>query len=106
MRALSAIGFVISIIGLLLVCYNQFAVIPFLNDLNSSNEILDNEFTAALNQKYETQLLFISTLSIIVGVFSVLFCSLVYLRKRTRMTFMGTILGLFVAVMGIIHSWY
>lgn len=106
MRALSAIGFVISIIGLLLVCYNQFAVIPFLSDLNGSNEIRVNEFTITLRQHYETQLLFISTLSIIIGVFSVLFCSLVYLRKRTRMTFMGTILGLFVAVMGIIHSWY
>jgi hypothetical protein len=106
MRARSAVGFVISIIGLLLVCYNQFAVIPFLTDLNGSNEILDNEFTAALRQKYETQLLFISTISIIVGVFSVLFCSLVYLRKRTRMTLMGTIFGLLAAVMGIIHSWY
>jgi hypothetical protein len=36
----------------------------------------------------------------------VLFCSLVYLRKRTRMTLMGTIFGLLAAVMGIIHSWY
>jgi hypothetical protein len=106
MRALSAIGFVISIIGLLLVCYNQFAVIPFLTDLNSSNEIRENEFTIALRQRYETQLLFISTFSIIIGVFSVLFCSLVYLRKRTRMTLIGTIVGLLVAAMGIIHSWY
>ncbi len=105
MRALSAIGFVISIIGLLLVCYNQFAVIPFLTDLNSSNEIRENEFTIALRQRYETQLLFISTFSIIIGVFSVLFCSLVYLRKRTRMTLIGTIIGVLVAVMGIIHSW-
>jgi len=105
MRALSAIGFVISVIGLLLVCYNQFAVIPFLTDLNSSNEIRENEFTIALRQRYETQLFFISTFSIIIGVFSVLFCSMVYLRKRTRMTLIGTILGLLVAVMGIIHSW-
>ena len=104
MRALSAIGFVISIIGLLLVCYNQFAVIPFLTDLNSSNEIRENEFTIALRQRYETQLLFISTFSIIIGVFSVLFCSLVYLRKRTRMTLIGTIVGVLVTVMGIIHS--
>jgi hypothetical protein len=106
MRALSAIGFVVSIIGLLLICYNQFAIIPFLTDLNSSSEIHDNEFTITLRQKYETQLFFMSTLSIIIGVFSVLFCSLVYLRKRTRMTLIGTILGVFVAVMGIIHSWY
>ncbi|AEA42940.1 hypothetical protein [Fluviicola taffensis] len=106
MRALSAIGFVISIIGLLLVCYNQFAVIPFLTDLMSSSEIRVNEFTFTLTQKYEAQLFFMSTLSIIIGVFSVLFCSLVYLRKRTRMTLIGTILGVFVAVMGIIHSWY
>ncbi|MNJ83904.1 hypothetical protein D3C87_13330 [compost metagenome] len=106
MRALSAIGFVISIIGLLLVCYNQFAVIPFLTDLNSSDEIRVNEFTITLRQNYETQLFFISTLSIIVGVFSVLFCSMVYLKKRTRMTLIGTILGVLVAVMGIVHSWY
>lgn len=106
MRALSAIGFVISIIGLLLVCYNQFAVIPFLTDLNSSDQIRVNEFTITLRQNYEAQLFFISTLSIIVGVFSVLFCSMVYLRKRTRMTLIGTILGLIVAVMGIVHSWY
>lgn len=106
MRALSAIGFVVSIIGLLLVSYNQFAVIPFLTDLNSSDEIRVNEFTIALRQHYETQLLFISTLSIIIGVFSVLFCSMVYLRKRTRMTLMGTIIGVIVAVMGVVHSWY
>lgn len=106
MRALSAIGFVISLIGLLLVCYNQFAVIPFLADLNGSSEIRVNEFTIALRQHYETQLFFISTLSIIVGVFSVLFCSMIYLRKRTRMTLMGTIIGLIVAVMGVVHSWY
>lgn len=106
MRALSAIGFVISIIGLLLVCYNQFAIIPFLTDLNGNADIKDNEFTQALRFNYENQLFFLSMLSIIVGVFSVLFCSLVYLRKRTRMTFIGTIIGFFVAVMGIIHSWY
>jgi hypothetical protein len=106
MRALSAIGFVISVIGLLLVCYNQFAIIPFLTDLNSNAAIKDNEFTQSLRFNYENQLFFLSMLSIIVGVFSVLFCSIVYLKKRTRMTFIGTILGVFVAVMGIIHSWY
>jgi hypothetical protein len=106
MRALSAIGFVISVIGLLLVCYNQFAIIPFLTDLNSNVDIKDNEFTQALRFNYENQLFSLSMLSIIVGVFSVLFCSIVYLKKRTRMTLIGTILGVFVAVMGIIHSWY
>lgn len=106
MRALSAIGFVISIIGLLLVCYNQFAIIPFLTDLNSNADIQDNEFTQALRFNYENQLFFLSMLSIIVGVFSVLFCSVVYLKKRTRMTLIGTILGVVTAVMGIIHSWY
>ena len=106
MRALSAIGFVISVIGLLLVCYNQFAIIPFLTDLNSNATIKDNEFTQLLRFNYENQLFFLSMLSIIVGVFSVLFCSIVYLKKRTRMTLIGTILGVFVAVMGIIHSWY
>lgn len=106
MRALSAIGFVISVIGLLLVCYNQFAIIPFLTDLNSNAAIKDNEFTQSLRFNYENQLFFLSMLSIIVGVFSVLFCSIVYLKKRTRMTLIGTILGVLVAVMGIIHSWY
>ncbi|MGV3610438.1 MAG: hypothetical protein ACO1N0_05790 [Fluviicola sp.] len=106
MRALSAIGFVISVIGLLLVCYNQFAIIPFLTDLNSNMDIKDNDFTQMLRFNYENQLSFLSMLSIIVGVFSVLFCSIIYLRKRTRMTLIGTILGVFVAVMGVIHSWY
>ncbi len=106
MRALSAIGFVISVIGLLLVCYNQFAIIPFLTDLNGNVEIKDNEFTQSLRFNYENQLFLLSMLSIIVGVFSVLFCSIVYLKKRTRMTLIGTIIGFFVAVMGIIHSWY
>ena len=106
MRALSAIGFVISVIGLLLVCYNQFAIIPFLTDLNSNSTIKDNEFTQSLRFNYENQLFFLSMLSISVGVFSVLFCSVVYLKKRTRMTLIGTILGVIAAVMGIIHSWY
>lgn len=106
MRALSAIGFVISICGLLLVCYNQFAVVPFLSNLNGNSEIRVDEFTIALRQHYESQLMLLSTISIIIGVFSVLFCSMLYLRKRTRMTFMGTLIGVIVAVMGIIHSWY
>lgn len=106
MRALSAIGFVISVIGLLLVCYNQFAIIPFLTDLSSNPDIKDDEYTQLLRFSYENQLFSLSMLSIIIGVFSVLFCSIVYLKKRTRMTLIGTIIGVFVSVMGIIHSWY
>jgi len=104
MRALSAIGFLISIIGLLLVCYNQFAVIPSLADLYSTS-IRSDEFTIHLTHTYEDQQSIISLACIIIGVFSVVFCSLVYLKKRTRMTLIGTIVGFVVAVMGIFHSW-
>lgn len=103
MRALSAIGFVISIIGLLLVFYNQFAVIPFLNDLNSTS-LKSNEYTIYLTDFYQDQLNIISILCIIIGAFSVIFCSLLYLRKRTRMTLFGAFIGWGVTVMGIIHS--
>jgi len=104
MRALSAIGFLISIIGLLLVCYNQFAVIPQLTELYST-EMRSSEYTIFLTHKYEDQQSVISLLCVIIGVFSVLFCSLVYLKKRTRMTLIGTIIGFIVAVMGIFHGW-
>ncbi|HRP52652.1 MAG TPA: hypothetical protein PLI97_04005 [Fluviicola sp.] len=106
MRSLSAIGFVVSFCGILLVFYNQFAVIPFLSNLNENSALQVNDFTISLRVRYEIQLHLISTICIIVGVFSVLFCSFLYLRKRTRMTFVGTIFGLIVAIMGIIHSWY
>lgn len=106
MRALSAIGFVISICGLLIVFYNQFAVVPFLSELNGSSEIRVDEFTIALRQQYEGQLILLSTISIIIGVFSVLFCSMLYLRKRTRMTLIGTVTGVLVTIMGLIHSWF
>lgn len=104
MRALSAIGFVISIIGLLLVFYNQFAVIPILADLYSTNT-KSYEFSIYLTEKYENQQNIISILCMIIGVFSVIFCSFVYLRKRTRMTLIGIIVGFIVATMGIVHSW-
>lgn len=104
MRELSAIGFMISIIGLLLVCYNQFAIIPILNDLNSP-EYKSYEFPILLSEKYENQQTLISILSIAIGAFSAIFCSFVYLQKRTRMTLIGTIIGFIVATMGIIHSW-
>ena len=104
MRALSAIGFLISIIGLLLVCYNQFAVIPSLADLYSTS-IRSDDFTTHLTLMYQDQQTLISMACIIIGVFSVIFCSLVYLKKRTRMTLIGTIVGFVVAVMGIVHSW-
>lgn len=104
MRALSAVGFVISIIGLLLVFYNQFAVIPILADLNNP-AASSSEYSIHLTEKYEAQQSLISILCIIIGVFSVIFCSFVYLRKRTRMTLIGTIVGFIVATLGIIHSW-
>jgi hypothetical protein len=103
-RALSAVGFVISIIGLLLVCYNQFAVIPFLSDLYSTNT-KSYEYSIHLTEKYEYQLHIISILSIIIGAFSAIFCSFIYLSKRTRMTFIGIIIGFLVTAMGILHSW-
>ncbi len=106
MRVLSAIGFVISFCGLLLVLYSQFAIVPFLENLNSNNDIRVDEYTIALSQRFENQLFTLSTLNIVIGVFSVFFCSFLYLRKRTRMTLIGTLIGVFVAVMGIIHSWY
>lgn len=104
MRALSAVGFVISSVGLLLVFYNQFAVIPFLNDLESVGT-KSYELSIELTKKYEDQHAWISILSIIIGSFSVLFCSFIYLQKRTRMTLLGTLIGFGVAVMGIVHSW-
>ncbi len=106
MRTLSAIAFVISIIGLLLACYNQFALVPFLNNVNVNPEIKVNEFTIALRKQYENQQFVVNMLCIILGVFSVLFCTTLYLNKRTRMTFVGTFIGLLVAVLGIIYSWF
>lgn len=103
MRALSAIGFVISIIGLLLACYNQFAIIPFLTDLYSTST-KSYELSIVLTHKYEEQQNMLSLLSIIIGAFSVVFCSFVYFRKRTRMTLIGTLVGFVVTVMGIFHS--
>lgn len=105
MRTLSAVGFVTSILGLLLASYNQFAIVPFLHKLNGDSSLKVNEYVITMRIGYENQLATISLLCIIIGVFSVLFCSFVYLRKRTRMTFMGIFIGLAVAVMGIIHSW-
>lgn len=104
MRALSALGFVISIIGLLFVFYNQFAVIPHLQDLESPR-LISSEYLIYLTEKYEYQHHLVSILSIIIGTFSVIFCSFVYLKKRTRMTLVGTIIGFIVATMGLIQSW-
>lgn len=104
MRALSAIGFVISCIGLLLVTYNQLAVIPFLNDLKSTG-MRSYDLPIYLTDKYEDQYNVLTITSIIIGFFSVIFCSYIYFQKRTRMTLFGTIIGFVVAVMGIIHSW-
>lgn len=103
MRILSAIGFTISFTGLLLALYNQLAVIPVLNDLYSI-DTQSYELSIHLTEKYEMQQYVISILCICIGVFSTLFCSFVYLRKRTRMTLIGTLLGFVVTVMGIIHS--
>jgi hypothetical protein len=106
MRTLSAIGFVISIIGLLLACYNQFGVVPFLNHLTHDTAITDNDFTIALRQDYEFRLSTISILCVIIGVFSVIFCSMIYLRKNTRMTLIGTLIGFVVATIGILHLFF
>lgn len=105
MRALSAIGFFISIVGFLLVCYNQFGIVPYLNNLDGNLAFQDNEFTNSTRLQYEHILSMISAISLIVGVFSVLFCSLVYLKKRTRMTLIGTILGFVTTVFAILHIW-
>ena len=86
------------------MCYNQLAVIPILADLNSP-ETKSFEYSIHLTEKYEAQQSLVSILCIIIGAFSVIFCSFVYLRKRTRMTLIGTIIGFIVATMGIIHSW-
>lgn len=106
MRALSAIGFFISVIGLLLACYNQFGIVPSLHNINNDPDLQVNEFLISMRQNLENRLNMISTLSLVIGVFSVLFCSMIYLRKRTRMTLIGTVLGFITATMAIIHSWF
>lgn len=106
MRTLSALGLFVSVIGLLLVCYIQFGIVPMLHDLNSDVELTTNEFTISLHQEYKNNLVLLSTVALIIGVFSVLFCSLLYLRKKTRMTMIGTILGFITATIAIIHSWF
>jgi hypothetical protein len=106
MRTLSAIGFVISLVGLLLACYNQFGVVPFLRELTQGSDLIVDDFTIALRQDLENKLNMISILCVIIGVFSVLFCSMLYLRKNTRMTLIGTIIGFVVAIVGIIHLFF
>ncbi len=106
MRALSAIGFFISVVGLLLVCYDQFGIVSMLNGMESNLQLHSDEYTNNLRLDYEHRLSLNSTVGLIAGVFSVLFCSLLYLRKRTRMTLIGTILGFITATMAIIHSWF
>ena len=106
MRALSATGFFISVCGLLLVCYNQFGVVPYLHYIENNPDLKADEFLINQRETYQQTLALISTVSLIIGVFSVLFCSLVYLRKRTRMTLLGTIIGFVTATMAIIHSWF
>ena len=101
MRALSATGFFISVCG-----YNQFGVVPYLHYLDNNPELKVDEFLINQRETYQNTLTLISTISLIVGVFSVLFCSVVYLRKRTRMTLLGTIIGFVTATMAIIHSWF
>lgn len=102
MRALSAIGFVISVIGLLLIAYNQFAVIPFLDELQTSTDF-SNDYTVQLRQSNENTLQTLSIISLIIGAFSVLFCSNLYIKKKTRMTFLGIIIGTIVTIFSIIH---
>ena len=106
MRALSAIGFFISVVGLLLVCYDQFGIVTVLKGLENNVDLHSNEYTNNLRLQCEHELSLNSTVGLITGVFSVLFCSLLYLRKKTRMTLIGTILGFITATMAIIHSWF
>jgi hypothetical protein len=101
-RALSALGFVISVIGLLLVCYNQFAIIPVLKDLNETKAY---ELSIQMTEQYEQQQFTINILSIITGVLSVIFCTFIYLKKRTRLTLIGIVIGFLVVVMSVIHMW-
>lgn len=105
MRTLSAIGFVISMIGLLLASYNQFGVVPFLKNLDNTN-LQVTEYTISLRQSMENTMNTLSMLCVIIGVFSVIFCSLLYLGKSTRMTLIGTIVGVVVTVMGVIHLFF
>jgi hypothetical protein len=103
-RALSALGFVISVIGLLLVCYNQFAIIPVLKELNDTSTKA-YELSIQMTEQYEQQQFTINILSIITGVLSVIFCTLIYLKKRTRLTLIGIVIGFLVVVMSVIHMW-
>ena len=106
MRALSAIGFLISVGGLLLACYNQFGIVPYLHYLDHNPELTDNDFLIVQRASTAQALTLISTVSLILGVFSVLFCSMMYLRKRTRMSLLGIIIGFVSATMSIIHFWF
>lgn len=82
MRTLSAIGFVISLVGLLLACYNQFGVVPFLRELTQGSDLIVDDFTIALRQDLENKLNMISILCVIIGVFSVLFLFHVILTQK------------------------
>jgi hypothetical protein len=102
MRALSAIGFVISVIGLLLVCYNQFALIPALRNLYDA-DTRSYEFSIVLTHALESKHNLVSILSVIIGAFSVILCSFLYLNKRRRMTLAGMFIGFTVTVVSLFH---
>ncbi|MFN5982864.1 MAG: hypothetical protein ACK479_05315 [Fluviicola sp.] len=105
MRALSAIGFLISVFGLLLVIYSQLGVIPLLESLDNP-DLKTDDFTIVTRQHYETLLLILSTWILILGVLAVALCSILYLKKNMRMTLIGTILGFIVAIFGVIQMWF
>jgi hypothetical protein len=105
MRALSAIGFLLSIFGLLLVIYSQFGIIPFLESLDNP-DLKTDDYMIVSRQRYETMLLISSTWILILGVTAVIMCSILYLKKNMRMTLIGTILGFIVALFGVIQMWF
>jgi hypothetical protein len=105
MRALSAIGFLLSIFGLLLVVYSQLGIIPFLESLDSP-DLKTDDYMIVSRQRYETMLLISSTWILILGVTAVIMCSILYLKKNMRMTLIGTILGFVVALFGVIQMWF
>jgi ABC-type dipeptide/oligopeptide/nickel transport system permease component len=105
MRGLSAVGFFISIVALLLVFYVQFGILPSLETINAV-DINSNEFSNNYRIDAENNFSNLSLVALILGVFSVIFCSSLYLMRKTRMTMLGTIFGLIVSVFGMIYLFF
>ncbi len=105
MRILSALAFVISLIGLLLAFYLVFGLVPSLHKLNQAG-VREYPLTLVQRKNLSQEVEFFSMICLILGVFSILFCSQLYLRKKTRMTFLGILIGFLVVVAGIVYSWF